>query len=488
MTGRTIPVTRSDGSEVAGEATQALIHDQLDLKSSEVVADLRGAGGKTLTDLWNELASTLAVSDSTSHTTLASILTALGPLATDSRLEAVRALLAGTLAVSATSLPLPSGAATDVKLEAVRALLAGTLAVSAASLPLPSGAATDAKLEAVRALLAGILTVGGATADGATPAAGVYSVMAGGKDVNGNKRTNLLDASNRQVVVSPDSVQQDMTFSGAADTVVVDMTNYQSFAIQFTSAGTGNTFVIETQEDNTASWVQMYTQAGQSVGITGWWGSISISTYPYITGTRRGRWLRIRPAVFGTGPVVGKLTLQAVQMVGSPGVIAMGTNAENLSVTGNPVSIALEGRTSSKNSVGNASVVRPIGTPDGRQVVRPNSIPENEWSYAAALGGISNTTSAVTIKAAAGASVRNYITSIQIMSEALTNATELAIRDGAAGTVLWRTKIGTGGLPLVNVKFDDPLKGTANTLLEVVTLTASGTGAVYFNAQGYIGP
>ena len=74
------------------------------------------------------------------------------------------------------------------------------------------------------------------------------------------------------------------------------------------------------------------------------------------------------------------------------------------------------------------------------------------------------------------------------MSEALTNATELAIRDGANGTVLWRTKIGTGGLPLANIKFDDPLRGTANTLLEVVTLTASGAGAVYFNAQGYIAP
>ena len=55
------------------ETTQALIHDQLDLKSSEVVADLRGTGDKTLTDLWDELASTLAVSDSASHTTLASI-------------------------------------------------------------------------------------------------------------------------------------------------------------------------------------------------------------------------------------------------------------------------------------------------------------------------------------------------------------------------------------------------------------------------------
>jgi hypothetical protein len=112
--------------------------------------------------------------------------------------------------------------------------------------------------------------------------------------------------------------------------------------------------------------------------------------------------------------------------------------------------------------------------------------PQANWSYAAAASGIVNTTTAVTIKTAAGAGVKNYITSIQIMSEALTNATELAIRDGAGGTVLWRTKIATGGLTAGEpIRFNTPLVGTANTLLEVVTLTASGAGAVYFNAQGF---
>lgn len=43
-------------------------------------------------------------------------------------------------------------------LKYVAAELASTLSVSAASLPLPAGAATDAKVEAVRALLAGTLT------------------------------------------------------------------------------------------------------------------------------------------------------------------------------------------------------------------------------------------------------------------------------------------------------------------------------------------
>lgn len=115
------------------------------------------------------------------------------------------------------------------------------------------------------------------------------------------------------------------------------------------------------------------------------------------------------------------------------------------------------------------------------------AVPDAPWNYAAAASGIVNTTTAVTTKTAAGAGLRNYITSIQVMSEALGAATELAVRDGAAGTVLWRTKIGTGGITGGETfVFGTPLRGTADTLLEVVTLTASVTGAVYVNMQGFV--
>jgi hypothetical protein len=111
----------------------------------------------------------------------------------------------------------------------------------------------------------------------------------------------------------------------------------------------------------------------------------------------------------------------------------------------------------------------------------------NAWSYPAAAGGITNTTTAVPIKAAAGAGLRNYITALDLSTDgALGAATEVAIRDGAGGTVLWRRKIPAAGLTASSVYFPSPLKGTANTLLEVVTLTASVTGSVYFNAQGFV--
>lgn len=118
-------------------------------------------------------------------------------------------------------------------------------------------------------------------------------------------------------------------------------------------------------------------------------------------------------------------------------------------------------------------------------VTQPFALASARWNYAAPAGGIVNSTAAVTIAAAAGAGVRNYLDSIQIDSDTLGAATEFAIRDGAAGTVLWRGKLGTAAQYGRSHTFADPLKGTANTLMEIVTLTASVTGGVFFNGQGH---
>lgn len=125
-------------------------------------------------------------------------------------------------------------------------------------------------------------------------------------------------------------------------------------------------------------------------------------------------------------------------------------------------------------------------TPNRALLVKPYASAAQDWTYAAASGGIVNTTTAVTLVGAT-ASMRNYITACQISTDALGAATELAWRDGAGGTVLARIKLGTAALVLEPVVFPTPLKTTANTLLEVVTLTAV-TGGVYVNCQGYVAP
>lgn len=112
----------------------------------------------------------------------------------------------------------------------------------------------------------------------------------------------------------------------------------------------------------------------------------------------------------------------------------------------------------------------------------------NFWSFAGASGGIVNSTLAVTMKAAAGAGVRNYICTLNVGHDTLGAATELAVRDGAAGTVLFRMKLQTAANEGASeVTFAPCLKGTANTLMEVVTLTATVSGGVFVNASGYTG-
>jgi hypothetical protein len=171
------------------------------------------------------------------------------------------------------------------------------------------------------------------------------------------------------------------------------------------------------------------------------------------------------------------------------GAFAQGPVAHDAAIAGNPNRIGFRALTANYTAVATGDTADAACTLVGAQVTKPYSIPEADWSYAAAASGIVNTTTAVTIRAAGAAGIRSYVTSIQIMAETLGTATELAIRNGAGGTVLWRTKIGTGGLTTgQSITFPSPLESTAATLLEVVTLTASGTGAVYFNAQGYQAP
>lgn len=169
--------------------------------------------------------------------------------------------------------------------------------------------------------------------------------------------------------------------------------------------------------------------------------------------------------------------------------LMVGSAANSAASVGSPVRVGGRVQTAADTTLvaGDASDL--WMTTGGAQVVKQWAIPEMDWQYSAAASGILNTTTAVTIKTAAAAGIRNYITGIQVMAEALGTATELAIRDGAAGTVIWRTKIGVAGVPAGQTyTFSSPLKGTAATLLEVVTLSASVTGAVYVNAQGYTAP
>jgi hypothetical protein len=170
--------------------------------------------------------------------------------------------------------------------------------------------------------------------------------------------------------------------------------------------------------------------------------------------------------------------------IGDVDVLTLPGAAHDAAISGNPVRIAGRAMTADYTSVASGDTADLLCTLNGKQVIQPYAIPENTWSYAAASGGITNTTG-VTAKAAAGAGVRNYITGLDVENGHATVSTEVVIRDGAAGTVIWRgwAQAAGGG---VSRKFDPPLKGTANTLVEIANITTGS--ATYFNLTGYTGP
>lgn len=326
--------------------------------------------------------------------------------------------------------------------------------------------------------------VAGQSAVGAIPANPPVGVS--GVDGEGKKRSLLTDSTGKLTTITPDCLDVSGSVSSADVLFTVDMLNYQSICVSVTSAGGSNTITWEVSADGLTNWISV---SGAVIAPTATAAGVlsSLSSVNSMIFGKRLRYFRARVSTYGSGTVnvVGNLLNTAVTT--SLVALCVGTAGEGVAATGLPVTIGAEARTSSKTSVTNGQVVRPIATADGRLVVRPHSIPENEWAYAPPSGGLVNSTTAVVVKAAAGANIRNYITSVQVMAEALTNATELTIENGD-GTVLWRTKIPTTGLPIVPIRFDDPIKGTANASLQIRTVTASGTGAVYFNAQGYYAP
>lgn len=108
------------------------------------------------------------------------------------------------------------------------------------------------------------------------------------------------------------------------------------------------------------------------------------------------------------------------------------------------------------------------------------------WSYAAGASGLVNTTTAITLKTAGGATIRNYICTLNLSHDTLGGATEAVLRDGAAGTVMWRGRLQTAAIEGgSDITFTPCLRATANNLVEFATLTAV-TGGIYVNAQGYV--
>lgn len=179
----------------------------------------------------------------------------------------------------------------------------------------------------------------------------------------------------------------------------------------------------------------------------------------------------------GSLTVDGTVTANA----GTGNFAVAGPAAHDAVISGNPVRVGARALTADYTAVAAGDTADLISTLLGKLVTYPYANPNQAWNYAAASGGITNTTG-VTIKAAAGVGVRNYITDLHVINGHATVNTDVQIRDGAAGTVLWRgwAQSAGGG---ISIHFATPLRGSANTLLEVACGTTGA--AVYVNVQGF---
>jgi hypothetical protein len=158
-----------------------------------------------------------------------------------------------------------------------------------------------------------------------------------------------------------------------------------------------------------------------------------------------------------------------------------GQAAHDAAVAGSPVRIAGRGLSAAYTTVATGDTTDLITTLQGVLITRPYQIPELEWSYAAASGGVINTTDVV-LAAAAGAGLRRYICSMGLSNNSAT-ATEVVLKDGS--TVIWRGHL-PANAPNLHIDFSTPLRTTANAALNFACITTAA--AVYVNAQGYTAP
>lgn len=158
-----------------------------------------------------------------------------------------------------------------------------------------------------------------------------------------------------------------------------------------------------------------------------------------------------------------------------------GQSAHDAAIAGSPVRIAGRGLSAAYTTVTTGDTTDLITTLQGVLITRPYQIPELEFSYASAAGGVVNTTDVV-LAAAAGAGLRRYICSMGLSNNSAT-ATEVVLKDGA--TVIWRGHL-PANAPNLHIDFSTPLKTSANAALNFACITTAA--AVYVNAQGYTAP
>lgn len=284
-----------------------------------------------------------------------------------------------------------------------------------------------------------------------------------------------------------DRVKTAVTLDATTDSVLVSGNGYGTAGFQITGTWSGTLRFTGTIDGT--NWVGLPAMNAQSRASD----TTATGNGLYFVSPSGARYVKVKFTTYTSGEaVVTAITTDDPVAAASSGggavtnagtfAVQAGQSAHDAAIAGAPVRIGARAVTADYTAVAGGDAADLIATVDGKQIIKPHAIRASTWSYAAASGGLVNTT-AVTIKAAAAASIRNCLTGIQVINAHATVSTEVLVRDGAAGTVLhrgWAQAVGGG----FAANFEVPICGTAATLMEVVNVTTGS--AVYVNAQGFI--
>lgn len=269
--------------------------------------------------------------------------------------------------------------------------------------------------------------------------------------------------------------QTNFTRNSAGELFSVDTVSANFVAVQLTGTWAG-TVAFEGSNDN-VTWNALTAIRGDG-GSASSTTSNSLFTLP-----ATHKWVRGRISTYTSGTVTGSAVVGRGGLPPYATVTAAGVSgpaAHSAAASGSPVQVGCVVRTAVDLTLV-AGDINALTCGSGFGVVTSPYAPNDLlWQNATATGGITTTTD-FAMKAEAGASIRNYVASCTFANSAAT-ATEVVIKDGA--TVMWRGYLGASA-PMVNVVFNTPLKGTANTAINVAAITTAA--AVHASCQGYTG-
>jgi hypothetical protein len=226
----------------ATEATLAAVETAVDGIEALLGGTLTVSGtvAATQSGTWNitNVSGTVSLpTGAATETTLATLSTEATLLLVESAVDGIKALLGGTLAVSAASLPLPTGASTAAKqpalgtagtastdvltVQGIASMTALTVdgsavtqPVSASSLPLPTGAATEVTLAAIKTAVETIDNAVSGSGVNISRINGVTPLMGTGNTGTGALRVDLT-ANGTGQVAAVGKANHDAAVSGA---------------------------------------------------------------------------------------------------------------------------------------------------------------------------------------------------------------------------------------------------------------------------------